>query len=105
MRGSMFTLTAVRHLLWIMLAVAMATAHAAQGQFPARPVRLLVPNVPSGATDIIARQLQMRLSELWGQPVIVDNRPGASGGIAFALAANAPPDGYTLLMSRLITIG
>jgi len=70
-----------------------------------KPVRLLVPNVPSGATDTTARLLQIRLNDLWGQPVIVDNRPGASGGIAFSLAAKAPADGYTLLVSSVsITI-
>jgi tripartite-type tricarboxylate transporter receptor subunit TctC len=105
MQRSTLTLTAVRYLTWLVLAGAMGIAQPASTQFPARPVRLLVPNVPSGATDIIARQLQMRLGELWGQPVIVDNRPGASGGIAFALAANAPADGYTLLVSSVsITI-
>ena len=92
-------LMVIRHLLWIVLAGAAVAA--AQNQFPVRPVRLIVPNVPGGATDIIARQLQMKISELWGQPVIVDNRAGASGGIAFALAAKAPPDGYTLLMSSV----
>jgi tripartite-type tricarboxylate transporter receptor subunit TctC len=105
MQRSTLTLTAVRYLTWLVLAGAMGIAQPASTQFPARPVRLLVPNVPSGATDIIARQLQMKLTELWGQPVIVDNRPGASGGIAFALAANAPADGYTLLVSSVsITI-
>jgi len=99
------TQTAVRTLFWILFAGVVGAAQGAASQYPSRPVRLLVPNVPSGATDIIARQLQMKLSELWGQPVIVDNRPGASGGIAFALAANAPPDGYTLLVSSVsITI-
>ena len=94
-------LRVIRHLLWIVLGGAAVAAHAAQSPFPVRPVRLIVPNVPGGATDIIARQLQMKISELWGQPVIVDNRAGASGGIAFALAAKAPPDGYTLLVSSV----
>ena len=98
-------LMVIRHLLWIVLAGAAVAAQAAQSQFPVRPVRLVVPNVPGGATDMIARQLQMKISELWGQPVIVDNRAGASGGIAFALAAKAPSDGYTLLVSSVsITI-
>lgn len=94
-------LMVIRHLLWIVLAGVAVAAHAAQSPFPVRPVRLIVPNVPGGATDIIARQLQMKISELWGQPVIVDNRAGASGGIAFALAAKAAPDGYTLLVSSV----
>jgi tripartite-type tricarboxylate transporter receptor subunit TctC len=95
----------VRHLFWIALAAFPLAAHAAQSEFPARPVRILVPFTPGGATDTIARGLQARISELWGQPVIVDNRPGASGAIAFALAAKAPPDGHTLLVSSVsITI-
>lgn len=98
-------LAAMRYLSWIVLAGAMSVARAAPEQFPTRPVRLIVPNVPGGATDTIARQLQSKLGELWGQPIIVDNRAGASGGIAFALAAKAPPDGYTLLVSSVsITI-
>lgn len=105
MQRSAIIHTALRHFLWLMFAGAMAAAQAASSQFPARPVRLLVPNVPGGATDTIARHLQIKLGELWGQPVIVDNRAGASGGIAFALAAKAPPDGYTLLVSSVsITI-
>lgn len=74
----------------------------AQGKgdsYPSRPVRIIVGFAPGGVTDLIARQLQMKITELWGQPVIVDNRPGASGGIAFALAAKASPDGHTLLVS------
>jgi tripartite-type tricarboxylate transporter receptor subunit TctC len=94
-------LIVMRNLLWIALAAAAVVAQAASPAFPVRPVRLIVPNVPGGATDLIARQLQTKLSELWGQPVIVDNRPGASGGIGFALAAKAPADGYTLLVSSV----
>jgi tripartite-type tricarboxylate transporter receptor subunit TctC len=95
----------IRHLLWIVLAASAVAAQAAPSEFPARPVRILVPFTPGGATDTIARQLQARISELWAQPVIVDNRPGASGAIAFALAAKAPPDGHTLLVSSVsITI-
>jgi tripartite-type tricarboxylate transporter receptor subunit TctC len=73
------------------------------GAFPARPVRLIVPYAPGGATDIIARQLQPRISELWGQPVIVDNRPGASGNIALELAARSAADGYTLFVGNVST--
>ena len=72
-------------------------------KFPSRPVRLIVPYAPGGATDITARLLQQGISELWGQPVIVDNRAGASGTIAIELAAKAPPDGYTLQVGNVST--
>lgn len=76
--------------------------HAAE-KFPQRPVRMIVPYAPGGATDITARLLQMGISELWGQPVIVDNRAGASGTIAIELAAKSPPDGYTLQVGNVST--
>lgn len=72
-------------------------------KFPSRPVRLIVPYAPGGATDITARQLQPKISELWGQPVVVDNRAGASGNIALEVAARAAPDGYTLFVGNVST--
>lgn len=72
-------------------------------KFPTKPVRLIVPYAPGGATDITARQLQTRISELWGQPVIVDNRAGASGNIALELAARSAADGYTLFVGNVST--
>ncbi|MGQ0524188.1 MAG: Bug family tripartite tricarboxylate transporter substrate binding protein [Betaproteobacteria bacterium] len=72
-------------------------------KFPTRPVRLIVPYAPGGATDITARQLQTKISELWGQPVIVDNRAGASGNIALELAARSAADGYTLFVGNVST--
>jgi tripartite-type tricarboxylate transporter receptor subunit TctC len=87
--------------MWAALAGAVAAAQAAEPRFPVKPVRIIVPNVPGGATDTTARHIQTRLAELWGQPVVVDNRAGASGGIAYSLAAKAPPDGYTLLVSSV----
>jgi tripartite-type tricarboxylate transporter receptor subunit TctC len=86
----------------VALAVAVAGAHAAE-KFPKRPVRLIVPYAPGGATDITARILQTGISELWGQPVIVDNRAGASGTIAVELAAKSPADGYTLQVGNVST--
>ncbi len=71
--------------------------------FPLRPVRVIVPYSPGGATDIIARQLASKLSAAWGQSVIVENRAGAAGNIALELAARATPDGYTVLVGNVST--
>jgi tripartite-type tricarboxylate transporter receptor subunit TctC len=73
------------------------------GAYPQRPVRLLVPYAPGGATDITARLLATKLNELWGVGVVVDNRSGASGNIALEMAARATPDGYTLLVGNVST--
>jgi tripartite-type tricarboxylate transporter receptor subunit TctC len=86
----------------VVLAAGAAVSHAAEN-FPQRPVRLIVPYSPGGATDITARLLQTGISELWGQPVIVDNRAGGSGTIAIELAAKSPPDGYTLQVGNVST--
>jgi len=80
--------------------VAAQHAHA-QGsvaKFPERPIRLVVGFPPGGATDILARILSQCMPESVGQPVVVDNRGGASGTIAAAMVAKAPPDGYTIMM-------
>jgi len=79
-----------------------AAAGVAQ-DFPGRPVRLVVPFPPAGVTDRIARLAGQKLGELWRQPVIIDNRPGASGIIAAELVAKAAPDGYTLLFGHIGT--
>jgi tripartite-type tricarboxylate transporter receptor subunit TctC len=71
--------------------------------YPSRPVKMLVPYAPGGATDIIARHLSPKLQESLGQPFVVDNRAGASGNIALDAAAKAPPDGYTLLVGNVST--
>jgi tripartite-type tricarboxylate transporter receptor subunit TctC len=76
----------------------MAMAAHAQG-YPAKPVRIIVPFSPGGATDIVTRLLGQKYTEMWGQPIVVDNRAGASGNIGAELAAKAPPDGYTLFMT------
>jgi len=74
-------------------------AAAAQAQFPARPVTLVLPSAPGDPTDLIARVLQPKMSERLGQQLVVENRPGGSGVIASAAVAKAAPDGHTLLLA------
>ena len=73
-------------------------AHAAEASYPNRPIRLIVPYPPGGSTDPTARAYGSWISEKFGVPVVVDNRPGAGSTIGHALGAKAPPDGYTLLL-------
>jgi tripartite-type tricarboxylate transporter receptor subunit TctC len=75
-------------------------AGAATAQYPSRPIRLLVPNPPGGATDTIARVVAPKLGEALGQPIVVENRPGSNGNLSSELAARAAPDGYTLLLGQ-----
>jgi len=83
-------------LLFIGLAAALPWAASAQTAFPAKPVRIIVPFAPGGASDSLPRLLGSKLVDMWGQQVIVENRPGASGKIGMELGAKAAPDGYTL---------
>lgn len=87
--------------LWAgMLAVSAAAA--AQG-FPNKPVRIIVPQTPGGASDALARIVGQKLSEKWGQPVVIENRAGAGGNVGMEVVASSSPDGYTLLMSYVGT--
>ena len=93
---------------FLVTAFGLCTAFSVAGQgareaWPSRPVRIIVPYAPGGATDITARHVANRLNELTGQPVVIDNRAGASGIIAIELAAKATPDGYTLLVGNVST--
>ncbi len=70
----------------------------AQANYPAKPIRIIVPVAPGGGTDFTARLVGQKLAEAWGQTVVVDNRPGAAGNLGVEIAAKAQPDGYTLVM-------
>jgi tripartite-type tricarboxylate transporter receptor subunit TctC len=86
----------------VRLATAFALAFftfAAQAQYPSRPIRLLVPNPPGGATDTVARVIAPPLGDALGQPVVVENKPGSNGNLAMEITAKAPPDGHTLILA------
>lgn len=71
----------------------------AQGVYPAKPIRMIAPFPPGGTTDVVCRIVAQKLTEALGRQVVVENRPGASGNIGHEVAAKAPPDGYTLLLT------
>src|SRR3972149_5935477 len=73
----------------------------AQQNYPSRPIHIVAPFEAGGATDIMARMIAQKFAESLGQPVIVDNRPGAGGGIGTAAAAKSPADGYTIVFGNL----
>lgn len=79
-------------------AMAAVLSASAQGTYPTRPVRLVVPYPPGAAADFTGREIARKLTEAWGQQVVVDNRAGAAAAIGHGLVAKAPPDGYTLVM-------
>ncbi len=95
--------------LWffvLALLVSMGGADSAQAQsqaqsYPSRPIRMIVPFPAGGGYDFMARNIGQKLTEAWGQPVVVDNRSGANGNIASEIAAKSPPDGYTLLLGGI----
>jgi tripartite-type tricarboxylate transporter receptor subunit TctC len=89
--------------LSMVLAIFATIGTATAQTYPVRPIRMLVPFAPGGATDIIARILEPRLSQRLGQQVVVDNRSGAAGNIAVEIVATAAPDGHTLLVGNIST--
>ena len=87
----------VRRLAFLSAAAFCAlTAGLAAGQaYPTKPIRLIAPFPPGGSSDTLARILGQKLTEAWGQRIVVDNRPGAGGGLGTAIAATTTADGYT----------
>jgi len=81
------------------LSIAMASGSYAQSTFPNRPVRIVLPFAPGGAGDVVARLLSEKLGTIWGQNVVIDNKPGASGIVATQIVQQAPPDGYTVTLA------
>jgi len=79
----------------------LGTQSALAEAWPTKPVKMVVGFAPGGGTDVVARVLAQRLTEMWGQQVIVENRPGATGVIGADAVAKSPPDGYTLLMGHV----
>ncbi len=82
-----------------------ATAVAAAQDYPQRPVRFVVPYAPGGSTDTLARSMGNKMSELLGQQVVVDNRPGANGDIGMTIVARAPADGYSIVLGYIANLG
>lgn len=95
----------MRHLLGSCLALLglvfaiPASAQESAASYPSKPIKIIVTFPPGGPTDFVARAIGQSLSDAWGQAVVVDNRPGAGGNIGMNMAAKAPPDGYTLVLS------
>jgi tripartite-type tricarboxylate transporter receptor subunit TctC len=91
----------VKRLLWL---IALLPALAWAQAYPSKPVRMIVPFAPGGASDFVGRILQPRMTELLGQQVVVENRAGASGNIGMEAAAKSPPDGYTIYLGNVGTV-
>jgi len=86
----------------VVVAAALLSAAAAQAQtYPNKPIRIIVPYAAGGTSDILARAIGPKLTDAWGQPVIVENRPGANGNVGAEFVARSAPDGYTLLLTDL----
>jgi tripartite-type tricarboxylate transporter receptor subunit TctC len=88
--------------LWIfftvIFVVLFTSPHASSQAYPDRPVKIVVPNPPGGPTDLVGRLIGQKLAELWGQPVIIENKVGAGGNIGTSYVAKSKPDGYTVLV-------
>ncbi len=93
----------MKRIFVLLLVLALTPCLAYAQAYPSKPIRLVVPYPPGGPLDIMARAIGQKLTEAWGQPVVVDNRAGAGGNIGADLVAKSPADGYTLLMGAVAT--
>lgn len=97
----------VRKLLYVCLMCGLTVGVPGHGEaqsYPAKPIRLIVPFAPGGTSEVLARMIGQKMAEHLGQTVVIDTRPGASGGLGTGLTASASPDGYTLLFTSLSPI-
>src|SRR5688500_12007507 len=86
---------------FLLLVVSLFSAAVAAQSYPNKPIRIIVPYAAGGASDILARQIGPKLTDAWGQPVVVENKPGANGNVGADFVAKSAPDGYTLLLTDL----
>src|SRR2546423_3226272 len=95
-----FFATTVQIVLAAVIAfVCMPPSHAQRGSYPSGPVRIIVGFPPGGGVDVVARVIAQKMTALWGQPVVVENRPGAASIVATRLLASSAPDGYNVLIN------
>jgi tripartite-type tricarboxylate transporter receptor subunit TctC len=92
--------TAIKSTLCLIVFLFGITSAHAQSAYPNKSIKLIVPYATGGGSDILARQIGVRLQSIWGQPIVVDNRPGASGNIGSEAVVRSPSDGYTLLLQN-----
>jgi tripartite-type tricarboxylate transporter receptor subunit TctC len=94
----MHSITRLISLAWIGIAAACAAPALAQGNFPSKPIRIIVPYTAGGSADFMARMIGQRLTDTWKEQVLVENRVGAGGNLGIEAAQKSPPDGHTLVM-------
>src|ERR1700740_3232017 len=86
------------------LAAILLAPLVAFAQYPSKPIRMIIPFAPGGASDFVGRIMQPKMVELLGQPVVIENKPGAAGNIGAEAAVKAAPDGYTLFLGNVGSI-
>src|SRR3981081_1528185 len=94
----------MRKVFLLLVFAMLSSGVGAQGSYPTKPIRVIVPFSPGGASDFVARIMQPRLTELLGQPIVVENKPGAAGNIGVDAAAKSAPDGYTVFLGNVGSI-